>query len=211
MSSSAASLTYTFLYSTSILLELAAPYSKEDETEKHHCTVKVGDKECGKPFMGQIYVQKHVLKKHREWFDSITKDQAFDTKYFNNYVRDPQRVMPPLAASERNGSRDSTNGAGSVANPLTARIGGYEQNQNGTFYGSGSLLRIGGVTPAQGNDRGHAEAAHVRVASSSGAQARRYEPLPSQPLDPRAAQAPRSYQDLDAGEAPGSNELDLQY
>lgn len=212
--------------------------------------MQVNGKECGKPFKAQIFVQKHVLNKHREWFDEQTKDRQHAARYFDNYVRDPQRVMPPLApsSSERGvPGKDGANGAAAGAASLTARLGGYDfSNGHGHgYYGSGSLLRMGGMAPAAGNGRGNGAAApslydrlddavlrvganapyassgrgggmHDRQPSAglgSAEPPRRREPLPSppKPLDPRASQAPRSYQDLDAGGPPETSELELEY
>ncbi|UZJ53807.1 hypothetical protein CBS101457_003127 [Exobasidium rhododendri] len=221
-----------------LLMELAAPYSQEDGDEKHMCTVLVNEKECGKPFKAKLFVQKHVLNKHRDFIASISKEKVDETKYFNNYVRDPHRVMPSLP-SVTNG-RDGANGNGS-ANPLNARIGSFDaggggpgaaaadRNGNGGgYYGASGLIRMGGLINASGGQR---SPVHNRRGGGGGGEdiggttslgmrigmgpvkTLKIEPLPSnpRPLDPRAAHAPKRYEDLDAGGGPESGEIELEY
>ena len=216
-----------------VQLELAAPYSQEDGEQKHRCTVTINGKECSKPFMAQIFVQKHVLKKHPDFFEEISKDKVESTRYFNSYVRDPQRVMPPLAAM--NGARE-TNGHGAGgphthsqahAHPppaaLSSRIGSFETGGggggDGGYYGSSGLIRMGGLSSAVDRHarRGGAmddppSLLGMRMGLGP-VQALHVEPLPSnpRPLDPRAALAPKRYEDLDAGGGPESGEIDLEY
>lgn len=214
-----------------MLLEAAAPYSREDEAEKHRCIVKVNEEECGKPFKAQIFVQKHVLNKHREWFLSLMADKIAEARYYNNYVRDPQRPMPPMQA-ERN-AKDVAGNNGH-APPLVSRLGGYNYTVTGGaappvsqgYYGAGSLLRMGGSVPVgavrgNGNLRdwsddpssGVLRLGPTTTTVPSGRPTAPRDPLPMnpQPLDPRAAMAPKSYQDLDAGVPSGTAEIELEY
>jgi len=211
-----------------VMLELAAPYSQEDGEEKHLCTVVVNEKECGKPFKAQLFVQKHVLNKHRAFISEISKERIDDTRYFNNYVRDPQRVMPPLPSM--NGRETATNGNGST-NALSARIGNVDGGAGlpsgggggGGYYGAASgLIRMGGLTSAPSKDhrspahgrRGPDEAGPLSLRIGKGpVKALKAEPLPSnpRPLDPRAALAPKRYEDLDAGGGTESGEIELEY
>lgn len=228
-----------------LMMEVAAPYSHDDGDEKHRCTVVINDKgtekECGKPFKAQIFVQKHVLNKHKAFIEDVAKKQIEPLRYYNNYVRDPQRVMP-LMATASNGptgsnGRDAnaTNGNGSTMPPLSMRIsqemaGGAG---GGGFYGQSGLIRMGGLTVAPGGnmDRHSPAAAYGSSrrgldeslpgslgkrmsAAPSSLKALKAEPLPSnpRPLDPRASLAPKRYEDLDAsGGGPESGEIDLEY
>lgn len=212
-----------------MLIDLAKPYSREDETEKHRCIVKINGEECGKPFKAQIFVQKHVTNKHKEWFNELMAEKIDQARFYNNYVRDPQRPMPVAQPAERNGHSISGN-----PSSLSARLGGYDHNNvapmgaggNG-YYGSGNLVRLGLSSAAVGSgdhsrDRfgdaalggGSAGGGSLRMGaiiseppsmSSSAATINRVQ------LDPRAAMAPKSYRDLDAGVPSGAAELELEY
>lgn len=219
-----------------LMLELAAPYSQEDGEEKHRCTVIVKDKECSKPFKAQIFVQKHVLNKHKDFINGLAKDQIDSVKYFNNYIRDPQRVMPSLNGKEQQnggGGGVATNGHGMPPH-LSSRIshdamqgGANGGAPGGGFYGNSSLIRMGGVIHAGGGiGGGHTNnnarrgggmedppPLHMRLSSKPLQKMQKLEPLPSnpRPLDPRAALAPKRYEDLDAGGDAAANDIELEY
>ncbi|CAO1616015.1 unnamed protein product [Sympodiomycopsis kandeliae] len=98
-------------------LELAIPYTRQDDKEKHRCIVEVPNpsvevegatKPCDKLFRALIFVQKHVCNKHKDLIEKELGTRKADVAYLNNYIRDPTRVMPPLAGSlgaERGGGR----------------------------------------------------------------------------------------------------------
>lgn len=155
-----------------IMMEAAAPYSHDDGEEKHRCTVLLSTgKECSKPFKAQVFVQKHVLNKHKSFIEDIVKDQIDELRYYNNYVRDPQRVMPLMASApngpngpngrDANNPPNNTNGNGSSMPPLSLRISQETAGGGGGFYGQSGLIRMGGLTTASGGnmDR-HSPAAH---------------------------------------------------
>lgn len=201
-----------------MLIDLAAPYSREDETEKHRCIVKVNGEECGKPFKAQNFVQKHVTNKHKEWFNELMADKIDDARFYNNYVRDPQRPMPVVQPLERNGGTTATN-----ASSLGSRLGGHDYGNaahmgaggNG-YYGTGNLVRLGLSSAAVGTG------AYARDANVGGGSLRMGAMIPDPSstaitsinraqLDPRAAMAPKSYRDLDAGVPSGAAEVELEY
>jgi SERRATE/Ars2, N-terminal domain/Arsenite-resistance protein 2 len=208
----------------SMLIDLAAPYSREDETEKHRCIVKVNGEECGKPFKAQIFVQKHVTNKHKEWFNELMADKIDDAKFYNNYVRDPQRPMPIAQPTDRNGISTSGN-----PSSLGSRLGGYDHSNaaqlsaggNG-YYGGGNLVRLGLSSAAEGAGDYARDRAGDAIA---GGGSLRMGTINSDPfsvssavpnvnrvrLDPRAAMAPKSYRDLDAGVPSGAAEIELEY
>jgi hypothetical protein len=203
-----------------LLLDSAAPYSRQDEAEKHRCIVKVdGETECGKPFKAQIFVQKHVLNKHRDWFSAKMADEIADTRSYNNYVRDPQRPMPSLQAD-----RGEQNGNGHSADGYGPSVEGHGQGTGGAggYYGVGGVLRIGNTQPAHMNSYGNGAGelrdridSHggvpMRMGSASAALQRAPLAQNPRPLDPRANLAPKSYQDLDAGAPSQDADLELQY
>ena len=220
-----------------VMMDLVAAYSQEDSEDKHRCTVLINGKECAKPFKAQIFVQKHVLNKHRDFVEGIAKEQEQNTKYFNNYVRDPQRVMPPMnptPATTGNGREyaGGTNGHAASTTSLGARIShdagpaasGMGGGGGPGYYGAPGLMRMGGLTSAPDRDRfGPSQdrrsldepttSLGMRLSASAPLKALKAEPLPSnpRPLDPRAALAPKRYEDLDAGGGPESGEIDLEY
>jgi hypothetical protein len=207
------------------MMELVMPYSQADSEEKHRCLVMVNGKECAKPFKAQIFVQKHVLNKHKDFVEGIAKDTVQSITYFNNYVRDPQRVMPQMSttpATTGTNGRDGTNGHGPMHMPsLSSRIShdaGSSYNGGGGPGYQARLIRMGGLTSA--SDRGRrsldepaATSLGMRMNIAPSSKALKAEPLPSnpRPLDPRAAHAPKRYEDLDAGGGPESGEIDLEY
>ncbi|PWN32438.1 uncharacterized protein FA14DRAFT_191551 [Meira miltonrushii] len=207
-----------------MLIDLAAPYSRQDEAEKHRCIVKVNGEECGKPFKAQIFVQKHVTNKHKEWFNELMTEKIDDARFYNNYVRDPQRPMPVVQPPERNGGT-----AAAAQSSLGSRLGGYDNSNpaqvsasgNG-YYGSGNLVRLGLSSAAAGAG----DYARDRFGDSTlGGGSLRMGAITSDPssvpsagmsvsraqLDPRASMAPKSYRDLDAGVPSGAAETELEY
>lgn len=94
-----------------LCLELATPFTRQDDREKHRCIVDVPNpaaegttKTCDKLFKALIFVQKHVCNKHRGLIEQeLGEGRREDILYLNNYVRDPTRVMPPLQSNAENG------------------------------------------------------------------------------------------------------------
>ncbi|KAJ3283963.1 hypothetical protein HK104_010145 [Borealophlyctis nickersoniae] len=60
----------------------AAPLIKMEEAEKWRCV------ECKKLFKGQEFVKKHVRTKHAD----LLQEVITNTTFYNNYVKDPNRV-----------------------------------------------------------------------------------------------------------------------
>lgn len=57
---------------------------------EHEAKFKCGVEECKKAFKGPEFVEKHVRTKHQEQLDRVREDVEF----FNNYVRDPNHLLP---------------------------------------------------------------------------------------------------------------------
>lgn len=199
------------------LMAAALPYIKEEEKEKHRCTVQVnGGAQCGKLFKAVIFVQKHILNKHRAFIETAAQAALEEAKFFNNYVRDPCRATTQLGVGAK-GDRD----AGGA--PLSQRLDG---NGNAGVFNSGGrmgMIRFGNASAVDSPRRGPQNAANsatpslgmrlggVVASDSPVATPVKPDPLPPapKPLDPRAARAaPTSYQDLD-GAAEG--DVDLAY
>ena len=54
------------------LLYAALPYVKEEDSEKHRCTVVVeGGQQCGKLFKAPSFVQKHISNKHKAFLEDL--------------------------------------------------------------------------------------------------------------------------------------------
>ncbi|PWY98641.1 hypothetical protein BCV70DRAFT_201444 [Testicularia cyperi] len=197
------------------MMNAALPYIKEEEKEKHRCIVETAaGTQCGKLFKASIFVQKHVLNKHRGFLESIAGDAIAEAKFFNNYVRDPCRATGQPGPKEL---REMASGGGGSALAHRLDSGG----QGGMFNGSRmGMIRFGGNVSAASdptrrtgnNALSSAAPLGMRLgAMVSDPSAVKPEPLPPapKPLDPRAAkQAPKSYQDLD-GAAEG--DVDLAY
>lgn len=161
------------------LLAMAARFSQQDEAEKHRCILKIGDgegaekKECGKPFKATIFVQKHVLNKHRALFEEAVgaKTLVQDIKYLNNYIRDPARVMPlqqqqlpqPDGALQNGGTNGTALQNGSTR--LGPGAGGASVP---------GLIRMGNISAATPEDAHYSGVHARRPAPSSGAGPRHW-------------------------------------
>lgn len=203
------------------LMSAALPYIKEEDKEKHRCTVEAnGAPQCGKLFKAAIFVQKHILNKHRVFIESTAQPILEEARFFNNYVRDPCRATSQLGANLK-GDRE-----GGPA--LAQRLDGNGGGQNGMFNSGGrmGMIRFGNAsaidsprragngggggpaTPSLGMRLGGVVAAPMDSPTGTPIKPDPLPPAPK-PLDPRAArQAPKSYQDLD-GAAEG--DVDLAY
>lgn len=200
------------------LMAAALPFIKEEDSEKHRCTVTVNDAQCGKLFKAAIFVQKHVLNKHRAFIESAAREALDEARFFNNYVRDPSRATTQLGAN----LKDSSGGGGALAQRLDGN--GHGGGSNGMFNSGGrmGMIRFGNASvadsPRRGGNGGPAGGAAlgmrlggVVAADSPAGTPIKLDPLPPapKPLDPRAQRAaPKSYQDLD-GAAEG--DVDLAY
>ncbi|SPO31730.1 related to Arsenite-resistance protein 2 (ASR2) [Ustilago trichophora] len=206
------------------LMSAALPYIKEEEKEKHRCTVDVNGVQCGKLFKAVNFVQKHILNKHRVFIESTAQVAVEDAKFFNNYVRDPCRATTQLGQNAKGGG-DREAGVGGT--PLAQRLDGNGGGggPNGGMFNSGGrmgMIRFGNASAVdsprrqpEGGNGGAGPSLGMRlggvVTDSPAATPVKPDPLPPapKPLDPRAARAaPKSYQDLD-GAAEG--DVDLAY
>ncbi|CDU24671.1 related to Arsenite-resistance protein 2 (ASR2) [Sporisorium scitamineum] len=208
------------------LMAAALPFIKEEEKEKHRCTVALNDAaQCGKLFKAAIFVQKHILNKHRAFIESTAATTLQAAKYFNNYVRDPCRATSQLGANITGAERDGAGIGGGT--PLANHLDGNGNgNGNGGMFNSGGrmgMIRFGNVSAVDSPRRGAPGGAGpgpslgtrlggvVAATDSPVGSPVKPDPLPPapKPLDPRAQRAaPKSYQDLD-GAAEG--DVDLAY
>jgi hypothetical protein len=69
-------------------------YVKEHVLKEHESKYKCQVGECSKAFKGFDYVEKHILSKHPEEIDRIRGE----VEYFNNYVCDPNHLIPSANA-----------------------------------------------------------------------------------------------------------------
>ncbi|KAJ1021890.1 hypothetical protein NDA16_003652 [Ustilago loliicola] len=200
------------------LMAAALPYIKEEDKEKHRCTVTLaGGAQCGKLFKAAIFVQKHVLNKHRAFIEETAQEALDHAKFFNSYVRDPCRATSQL------GLNAASKGE-AAGTPLAQRLDG-NGNANGVGFNSGGrmgMIRFGNASAVDSPRRGAPQATGAQPLSmrlggvvatndSPAGTPIKPDPLPPapKPLDPRAAwAAPKSYQDLD-GAAEG--DVDLAY
>ncbi len=185
------------------LMAAALAYVKEEDKEKHRCTVDAGAGQCGKLFKAAIFVQKHILNKHRAFIEAQAQTTLEEVHFFNNYVRDPCRATTQLGVARGDGA------------PLAQRI----DSSNGMYSSGGrmGMIRFGNASAADSPRRqpgAGAPALGMRlggVVTPDVGTPIKAEPLPPapKPLDPRAQRAaPKSYQDLD-GAAEG--DVDLAY
>lgn len=199
------------------LMTAALPYIKEEEKEKHRCTVTIDGAQCGKLFKAAIFVQKHILNKHRAFIESVAGETLEEVRFFNSYVRDPCRATTQLGV----GVKDGLGGGGALAQRLDGNGGA-----NGGMFNSGGrmgMIRFGNASaidsprrdaPAVGGGGASLGMRLGGVVAADQAPAGtpiKLDPLPPapKPLDPRAQRAaPKSYQDLD-GAAEG--DVDLAY
>lgn len=202
------------------LMSAALPYVKEEEKEKHRCIVEVNGAQCGKLFKAAIFVQKHVLNKHRAFLDGIAADVTNEARFFNNYVRDPCRAQSPATQPGAAAAAAAAAAAGTPAGatPLASRFAGYEASPSPLFSSSRvGLIRLGATTadPSSASPYRQPMSLGMRIGGMAPSPVTKtaIEPLPEppKPLDPRAARAaPKSYQDLDGPVAEGDVD-DLAY
>ncbi|SOV05878.1 related to Arsenite-resistance protein 2 (ASR2) [Ustilago sp. UG-2017a] len=197
------------------LMAAALAHIKEEGKEKHRCTVTLaGGAQCGKLFKGAVFVQKHMLNKHRAFIEETAQEALDHARFLNNYVRDPCRATSQLGLNPA--TKGDTGGT-----LLAHRLDG-----NGVRFNSGGrmgMIRFGNASavdsPRRGGPVGGAAGTPplsmrlgaVVAANDSPATSIKLDPLPPapKPLDPRAQRAaPKSYQDLD-GAAEG--DVDLAY
>ncbi|ELR14205.1 uncharacterized protein ACA1_138820 [Acanthamoeba castellanii str. Neff] len=69
---------------------LEAHVKREDE-KKYRCAVP----KCTKLFMAPDFVRKHLKLKHPHLVEEATR-KAVEEQYFQNYVRDPRRILPSM-------------------------------------------------------------------------------------------------------------------
>ncbi|KAI9336348.1 arsenite-resistance protein 2-domain-containing protein [Obelidium mucronatum] len=149
-------------------------FVQEVDEEKFRCA------QCSKLFRGREFVVKHVKSKHGDLADAA----ALEIEFFNNYVKDPNRVH-----------NQNVVGQGMVGVPMQQGGGGSYQG-----YGGG-----GGGGGGYGGDRG---GYNDRRGGSVGGGQRRPPPLTRDgrpmPVDPRAR---KTYEDLDGAPVGDVNEL----
>ncbi len=128
------------------LMAAALPFIKEEEKEKHRCTVDINGAQCGKLFKAAIFVQKHILNKHRAFIESTAQPTLEEVRFFNNYVRDPCRATSQLGMNVR-GERDPQ------GTPLAQRL---DANGGGGVFNSGGrmgMIRFGNASNAMDSPR----------------------------------------------------------
>ncbi|KAI3485306.1 hypothetical protein L1887_51419 [Cichorium endivia] len=116
------------------LMAAALAYVKEEDKEKHRCTVDAGAGQCGKLFKAAIFVQKHILNKHRAFIEAQAQTTLEEVHFFNNYVRDPCRATTQLGVARGDGA------------PLAQRI----DSSNGMYSSGGrmGMIRFGNASAA---------------------------------------------------------------
>ncbi|PWN22839.1 hypothetical protein BCV69DRAFT_99142 [Microstroma glucosiphilum] len=146
-----------------LCLELATPFIRQDDKEKHRCIVEVPNpavegtvKTCDKLFKALIFVQKHVCNKHKDLIERELGGRREDITYLNNYVRDPTRVMPPLQQSGNANGRGYDASGGSIIRMGPTSFGPEEGGRRGGRRRSASPGRRNGGdswTPGGGGVR----------------------------------------------------------
>ncbi|KAJ3029281.1 UNVERIFIED_CONTAM: hypothetical protein HDU68_012598 [Siphonaria sp. JEL0065] len=142
---------------------------QEVDEEKFRCG------QCSKLFRGKEFVAKHLKSKHPE----LVEAADLEARFFNNYVKDPNRV------------HNQGQGQG---------MGGVPMQQGGSAFGSGDRGGYGGGDRGGYNDR--------RGGGGFGGGQRRPPPMSRDgrpmPVDPRAR---KTYEDLDGAPVGDVNEL----
>lgn len=207
-----------------VLMTAALAYVKQEEAEKHRCTVELprpptdgdgsGVQQCGKLFKAVNFVQKHVLNKHRSVLlsQSGLQEALDEVELFNNYVRDASRAtaqpsdhlasaaMPPPQTA--GGVYDGGARMGSIRFPAPVPING-QTNSAAPPAGVSLGMRLGAVITDEPNPN-----SSLTAAAAAGAAAAPLPP-PPKPLDPRASRPTAHYQDLDT--AAEGDVLELAY
>ncbi|KAI9469006.1 MAG: hypothetical protein EXX96DRAFT_590070 [Benjaminiella poitrasii] len=178
-------------------------FVKEHVLKEHESKYKCQVGECSKAFKGFDYVEKHILTKHPEETERIKNE----VEYFNNYVLDPNHIVPNTNTNYINNQAMMPMGMPFVGNgqflmgaPQGMRMGGGLPTAAMAGTPWDQIPRIG---------FGGADNANIPVAGSWGNAARRPRGMhttmmdvDSLPKDPRQV---KSYVDLDAPAEGDSN------
>ncbi|KAF7720961.1 hypothetical protein EC973_005674 [Apophysomyces ossiformis] len=73
-------------------------FVQEHVLKEHEAKYKCKVGECAKAFKGFDFVEKHILTKHREEITRLSEEIEF----YNNYVRDPNHLLPVSPTSHMN-------------------------------------------------------------------------------------------------------------
>ncbi|KDN52611.1 hypothetical protein K437DRAFT_272315 [Tilletiaria anomala UBC 951] len=215
------------------MTEIAAPYIKQEDKDKHRCMVQVDGAPCSKRFVAPGFVQKHIRNKHKKFLEDLAAPRIEKATFFNNYVFDPCRPMPG-----QNNRQEGANGAGYNAGGAPFNLSNMSppemmammaQMMGGQMPFDRSMMdRMMGAGPPPGKRARRGGGGGASAGGSLGARlggkprdrerdrrGPRYdgpapEPLPSGPLDPRASHGKRSYQDLDSIPA-AEKDVELEY
>lgn len=65
-----------------VVLSVAGSYIKEEDKEKHRCTVILENgQQCGKLFKGTVFVQKHISNKHKAFLDELAAPKVEEVSW----------------------------------------------------------------------------------------------------------------------------------
>ncbi|KAK0536607.1 hypothetical protein OC834_001129 [Tilletia horrida] len=133
-----------------ILLAAAAPYVQEENPEKYRCSVPANGGVCNKAFKAALFVQKHVMNKHRPVLDTIVGEEVKEALELNQLALDPSRVQ--LARSADNAPHaNGHSGTHSTFNSPSARSSLGDLRRHHHESDGGSLAhRLSGSGPANG-------------------------------------------------------------
>ncbi|KAI9295272.1 hypothetical protein K502DRAFT_365125 [Neoconidiobolus thromboides FSU 785] len=117
-------------------------YVEELTESKHKCKI------CNKLFKGREYVKKHILSKHMDALN--TEVSLMNYSYYNNYIRDPNRIVPLSLSQPINLSNNQFIGNNNTKNNNNSHHQGvYPLIQNNTLLNNknNATLNYPGVYP----------------------------------------------------------------
>ncbi|CAD6902781.1 unnamed protein product [Tilletia controversa] len=155
-----------------ILLKAAEPYVQEESLEKFRCSAPLNDAVCHKAFKAALFVQKHVMNKHRAVLDAAVGDEVKEALELNQLALDPGRVQlarisdyaahgnghsgsqsaynSPSARSASSPSEYRRHGNESSGTPLSHRLSGSGSGHHPGINGNGNIMNMGMGGPSNG-------------------------------------------------------------
>ncbi|KAL9936962.1 hypothetical protein V8E36_004197 [Tilletia maclaganii] len=109
-----------------IWMTAAEPFVTEEHVDKFRCAVPLNGGVCNKAFKAALFVQKHVMNKHRPVLDGLVGAEVKEAAELNQLALDPSRVQ--LARTSDTGGVHSSNGHGH----------GHSHSGSASLYGSPS-------------------------------------------------------------------------
>ncbi|KAK0547876.1 hypothetical protein OC846_004699 [Tilletia horrida] len=138
-----------------IYLKAAEPYVQEEHEEKYRCSVPLGPGVCNKAFKAPLFVQKHVMNRHRPLLDELASSELSEANELNQLALDPSRVQLARIGDPGHHSNGSHHGGSNYNSPSSRNSTGEMRNNFRSDNDSSPLAhRLGPSGPPNGRSNG---------------------------------------------------------